>query len=321
MRVLITGAAGFAASHLIEHLLDRGHAEIFGTVRWRSKTDNIEHLRSRVTLVECDIKDATSVRRAVDDARPDWIFHLAAQSYVPTSWHAPAETLATNIQGMLNVLEAVRGAKLAARIQVAGSSEEYGLTLPGELPLRESNPLRPMSPYAVSKVAQDLLAFQYHKSYGLDTVRTRAFNHTGPRRGDVFATSNLCLQVSRMESGAVPPVLLTGNLDAIRDFTDVRDTVRAYVLALEKGRSGEVYNICSGKGVAIREIVEMLRKLSKVPFEVRTDPARLRPSDVPVLVGCADLFRKETGWEPKIPFDTTVRDLLEYWRGRTSGGR
>ncbi|MBI2920193.1 MAG: GDP-mannose 4,6-dehydratase [Planctomycetes bacterium] len=319
MRVLVTGAAGFAASHLIEHLLERGGAEIFGTVRWRSKTENIEHLRPRMTLLECDIKDATSVRRAVDESRPDWIFHLAAQSYVPTSWHAPAETLATNIQGTLNVLEAVRGAKLASRIQVAGSSEEYGLTLPGELPLRESSPLRPMSPYAVSKVAQDLLAFQYHRSYGLATVRTRAFNHTGPRRGDVFVTSNLCLQVSRMEAGSQPPVLLTGNLDAVRDFTDVRDMVRAYALALEKGRAGEVYNICSGRGVAIRDIVEMLRGLSKVPFELRTDPARLRPSDVPVLVGCADLFHRETGWEPRIPFDRTVRDLLEYWRSRKDG--
>ena len=240
-----------------------------------------------MTLGECDIKGATSVRRDVDDARPDWIFHLAAQSYVPTSWHAPAETLATNIQGMLNVLEAVRGAKLASRIQVAGSSEEYGLTFPGERPLRESNPLRPMSPYAVSKVAQDLLALQYHKSYGLDTVRTRAFNHTGPRRGDVFVTSNLCLQVSRMESGAQPPVLLTGNLDAVRDFTDVRDTVRAYVLALEAGRARST---TSAAGKAWRS-ARSSRCCGNSP-RCRSSPhgPRAAPAeDVPVLVGSATL--------------------------------
>lgn len=316
MRILITGAGGFAASHLIEHLLDRPGVEIFGTVRWRSKTENIDHLRPRLTLIECDVKDATSVRKAVEDARPDWIFHLAAQSYVPTSWHAPAETLNTNVLGNLNVLEAVRATKTSPLILVAGSSEEYGQTLPAELPIRETNPLRPMSPYAVSKVAQDLLSFQYFQSYAIRCVRTRAFNHTGPRRGEVFVTSNLTHQVARIESGRQPPTLLVGNLDAVRDFTDVRDTVRAYVLALEKCRPGDVYNICSGRGVAIRQIVDMLRGLATKPFEVKVDPARLRPSDVPVLVGDATKFREATGWAPSIPFEQTVKDLLDFWRAR-----
>ncbi len=188
--------------------------------------------------------------------------------------------------------------------------------LPEEVPIRESNPLRPLSPYAVSKVAQDLLAYQYFKSYGLKTIRTRGFNHTGPRRGDVFVTSNFAKQIASIEAGIQKPVIRVGNLDSVRDFTDVRDVVRAYWLAVKKGRAGEVYNIASGRDNTIRDLLDRLLKLSTTKVEVEVDPDRLRPSDVVMLIGDASKFRDDTGWEPKIPLDQTLEDLLEYWRER-----
>lgn len=316
-RALITGITGFVGSHLADHLLSQG-AEVWGTRRWRSRTENIEHLRDRVRLVECDLRDGPSVRRALEQSRPDWIFHLAAQSFVPYSWTVPVESLTTNIVGQVNLLESVRELGLSPRIQIACSSEEYGMVYPGELPIKETNPLRPLSPYAVSKVTQDLLGYQYHQSYGLWIVRTRGFNHTGPRRGDVFMTSNFSRQVAEMAKGLREPVLRVGNLDAIRDFTDVRDMVRAYVLALEKGQPGEVYNLASGRGYSVRQVVEVLRGLASVPFRVEEDPSRLRPSDVPVLVGDSTKFRDATGWAPTITFEQTLRDTLDYWGLRLS---
>ena len=316
MRVLITGLTGFVGSHLADYLVGRGDVEIFGTHRWRSRTENIEHLGNRVRLVECDLRDASAVRRALASVRPDRIYHLAAQSYVPTSWLAPGETLTGNVTCQLNVFEAVRELGLPARIQIAGSSEEYGLVLPNEVPIREESPLRPLSPYAVSKVAQDLLAYQYWQSYRLHTVRTRGFNHTGPRRGHVFVTSNFARQIAAIEKGLCDPVVHVGNLDAVRDFTDVRDMVRAYWLALEHGEPGEVYNICSGRGYTIREVLQTLIDLAHVKVEVREDPARMRPSDVSVLQGDCSRLRALTGWEPTIPFEVTLKDVLEYWRQR-----
>ncbi len=315
MRVLITGITGFAGSHLAELLL-AGGAEVHGTRRWRSRMENIAHLEDRLTLWECDLRDASSVKRALAEIRPDWIFHLAAQSFVPTSWHAPAETLSTNVLGQLHLFEAVRELGLKPRIQIAGSSEEYGMVYPDELPIRETNPLRPLSPYGVSKVAQDMLGFQYHKSFGLFIVRTRGFNHTGPRRGEAFVTSNFAKQIAEIELGLRPPVVRVGNLEARRDFTDVRDMVRGYWLALERGEPGEVYNICSGRCLSIREILEGLLALSHVRVTVEEDPARLRPSDVPVLRGDYGKFARQTGWEPTIPFEQTLADVLDYWRQR-----
>ena len=316
MRVLITGITGFVGSHLADYLVARGDVEVFGTRRWRSRMENIAHLRDRLTLMECDLRDPVSVRRALAETRPDRIFHLAAQSYVPTSWLIPGETVANNLLGQVNLLEAVRDLGLGSRIHIAGSSEEYGMVHPDELPIRETNPLRPLSPYAVSKVGQDLLGYQYWMSYRLHIVRTRGFNHSGPRRGEVFVTSNFARQIAEIEKGQREPVLWVGNLDAIRDFTDVRDMVRAYWLALERGEPGEVYNICSGRGYAVREVLELLLGLTSARIEVRPDPARLRPSDVPVLVGDCQTFRRVTGWEPTIPFEVTLKDLLDYWRQR-----
>ena len=313
-RVLVTGITGFVGSHLVDYILGRGDAEVFGTLRWRSRSENIEHFRSSVTLIECDLRDSTSTRDMLESVRPDWIFHLAAQSFVPTSWNAPHESISTNALGQLNLFEAIRRIGIKPRIQIAGSSEEYGLVHENELPIKETNPLRPLSPYAVSKVTQDLLAYQYFKSYGLDAVRTRGFNHEGPRRPPVFVASDFAHQIAAIERGEHEPVMFVGNLEARRDFSDVRDVVKAYWLALEKGEPGEVYNICSGKAYSIQEVLDLLLGMSESKIEVRQDPRRLRPSDVPVLLGDNSKFCATTNWKPTIPFEQTLKDSLEFWR-------
>lgn len=314
MRVLITGFTGFVGSHLAEHLLERGDCEIFGLYRWRSRMDNVRHLVDKVELVEGDLADASAMYRAVKASRPDWIFHLGAQSFVPTSWTSPGATLDANVQGQLNIFEAVRQQGLDPRIQIACSSEEYGLVHEDEVPIREENPLRPLSPYAVSKVAQDLMGYQYHQSYGMQVLRTRGFNHTGPRRGHVFVCSNFAWQVARIEAGLAEPVIRVGNLEARRDFTDVRDMVRGYVAAVEKGKPGVAYNICTGKSWRIRQVLDMLVEMANVDVEVQPDPERMRPSDVEILEGSYERFHADTGWEPTIPFETTLRDILDHWR-------
>jgi len=314
MKILITGISGFVGSHLAEYFLVQGKYEVFGTIKWRSNRENIIAIQNKIKLLECDISDAFATRTILAEIKPDYVFHLAAQSYVPFSWRAPQETLYTNIMGEVNLFEAIRELKIDPLIHIAGSSEEYGMVFPEELPIKETNPLRPLSPYAVSKVTQDLLGYQYFKSYGLKIVRTRAFNHTGPRRGEVFVTSNFAKQIVEIEQGKRPPIIFVGNLNAVRDFLDVRDVVRGYVLTLQKGTPGEVYNIASGKGVKIRELLDKLVALSKVDLKIEQDPERLRPSDVELLVGSVEKFNKATGWKPEIPLDKTLKDLLDYWR-------
>lgn len=315
-RILITGVTGFVGSHLAEFFLAKGNVELFGIERWRSRTENIDHIKAKLNFTECDIRDASSVKKAVQKIKPDQIYHLAAQSFVPASWSAPAETLTTNIVGQLNILEAVREMGINPAILIAGSSEEYGLVHPDELPIKETNPLRPLSPYAVSKVGQDLLGYQYFMSYKLHVIRTRAFNHTGPRRGEVFFCSTIAKQIVEIEKGLKEPVIEVGNLEAQRDFTDVRDVIRGYFLALEKGKPGEAYNICSGKAYKMRDVLDMFLGLTKVKIKERQDPKRMRPSDVPILLGDHSLFSKTTGWEPEIPFEKTLKDLLDFWRNK-----
>jgi GDP-4-dehydro-6-deoxy-D-mannose reductase len=328
MRVLITGAAGFAGSHLIEFLLRKsseryawgGDAiEIFGADRWRVKRENIAHLESAFHYREFDMTDRGSVLGLIREARPDRIFHLAAQSFVPTSWQAPQDTITTNIIGELNLLEAVRECAIEPAIQIACSSEEYGFVAPEETPITEENPLRPLSPYAVSKVAQDLLGYQYHRSYGMKIIRTRAFNHSGPRRGEQFATSAFAKQIAEIEAGRRDPVIRHGNLAARRDISDVRDVVRAYWLATEKGEPGEAYNVCSEIHWSMAEVLDFLLSISKArALSVEEDPALMRPSDVPLLFGSAAKFRTRTGWAPEIDLKRTLTDLLDYWRGVVS---
>lgn len=317
MRILITGISGFAGSHLAEYALQLGGIEVYGTIRNRSRLDNIKHLLNKIKLVECDLRDPFSVRKIIGEIKPERIFHLAAQSFVPTSWKAPEETLTTNVLSELNIFEALRLEKVEARMQIACSSEEYGQVYPEETPINENNPLRPLSPYGVSKVTQDLLAYQYHASYGLYTVRTRAFNHTGPRRGEIFATSNFAKQIAEIEKGLREPVIYTGNLEALRDFTDVRDMVRGYWLALEKGLPGDVYVLASGKAYTIAQMLDVLLTFTTTNLTVEQDPSRMRPSDVPILLGDYTKFQKQCEWKPEINFEKTMEDLLNYWRDKT----
>jgi GDP-4-dehydro-6-deoxy-D-mannose reductase len=341
MRVLITGITGMAGSHLAEYILaEHPDVAVYGTHRWRSRMENLEPLRrarkvdvvegrftdgqslraderkGRVTLLLSDLTDAGSVEHVISSVQPERIFHLAAQSFVQESFDEPAATLHTNIQSQVNLLEAIRRHDKQIRMHVAGSSEEYGLVHPDEVPMKETNPLRPLSPYAVSKVAQDKLAYQYFKSYGLHVVVTRGFNHTGPRRGTVFADSTFAKQIAEIESGILPPVIKHGDLTTKRDLSDVRDIVRAYWLALEKAEPGEAYNVGSGRTHTIREMLDILLSYAKVKIRTEEDPARLRPSDVPILWADPSKFRAATGWEPKIPFEQTLRDVLDYWRER-----
>ena len=315
MRALITGLSGFVGSHLAEFLLENDF-DVFGIIRWRSNRENIRDFEQKLTLFEGDMRDLTSVKQVISDCKPDRIYHLAAQSFVPTSWTAPQETITSNIVGQLNILEAVRETNLPVRILVVGSSEEYGLVHEDEVPITEDNPLRPLSPYGVSKVGQDLLGFQYFQSYGMHIIRTRAFNHTGPRRGEVFVTSNFCRQSVLIEKGKQEAVIKVGNLEAKRDFTDVRDVVRAYWLALEKGTVGEVYNICSGRSWVISDLLEKIVEIAGIKIEITKDETRMRPSDVKILQGSHEKFTKATGWEPEIPMEKTIADLLDYWRER-----
>jgi len=315
--VLVVGATGFAGSHLAEYALSKG-AEVHGTTRWRSKLENLQEIKDIITLHECDINDAFAFQEVIKKVKPDYIFHLAAQSFVKASWTEPAQTLNTNIIGELNLFEAVRSIpNYKPRILIAGSSEEYGHQETGQTGLDEEYPLLPLSPYGVSKVAQDLLGFQYFKSYGMHIIRSRAFNHTGPRRGEVFVCSTFAKQIVEIEKDSKKlPIIKVGNLDAERDFTDVRDMVKGYWLALEKGEPGEVYNICSGVSIPIKNILRKLISMSKRPIEIKLDKERMRPSDLKVLLGNNKKFCDKTGWKPQIQIDKTLEDLLNYWRNK-----
>ena len=317
MKVLITGITGMAGSHLAEYLVGRGNYEVHGTIRWRSNREHIVDFEKQLYLHECELRDPYAVMRVLKKVRPQRIYHLASQSRVASSWLSPRETLINNITAQLNLFEALRHLELYdTRIHIAGSSEAYGQVFEDELPVKETNPLRPLSPYAVSKVTQDALAFQYFKSYGLHIVRTRAFNHTGPRRGDVFVTSSFARQIVEIEMGLKEPVIYVGNLEAKRDFTDIRDVVAAYVLALEKCEAGGVYNIGSGKAYSIKQVLDILLGMSQFEIQVAQDPARVRPSDVPVMLCDSTRFSSKTGWRPQIAFSKTLFDLLAYWRAK-----
>lgn len=314
-KALITGITGFVGSHLAEFLLKES-LEVYGTSRWRSKMDNVESIKDKIKLHEADLLDAHSIYQIIDEIKPDYIFHLAAQSYVMSSWQSPANTIEVNTTGAINLFEAVRKTNLKCPVQIACSSEEYGKVYPNEVPIKETNPLRPLSPYAVSKLAMDYLGYQYYESYKINIIRTRGFNHTGPRRGEVFAESTFAKQIAEIEKGKSEPVVSVGNLEAKRDYTDVRDMVRAYYLAAKMCTPGEVYNICTGKAWRIGDVLDYLIKLSKIKIKIKQDPTRMRPSDVPILIGDNSKFVEKTGWKPEIPFEKTLGDLLNYWRER-----
>ncbi len=315
MKALITGITGFTGSHLAEHLIGK-NADVTGTFRGRWRHNILPaDIKDKVQLLECDLSDPNSVFHTIEEAQADVIYHLAAQTFVPTSWRAPQETMYSNVIGTLNILEAVRKCGTDPVILITGSSEEYGLVYPEETPIKETNPLRPLSPYAVSKVAQDLMGFQYHKSYGMKIIRTRSFNIVGPRSGDKIVAASFAKQVAQIEKGA-EPVIYTGNLDAIRDFNDVRDIARAYEVAVHRCKAGEVYNISSQKGWTIRQVLEALLSMTDAKINVRQDEKRMRPSDVPILIGDSAKFRQETGWKPLVSFEQSMKDVLDYWRSQ-----
>jgi GDP-4-dehydro-6-deoxy-D-mannose reductase len=316
MNVLITGINGFAGSHLAKYLLGLRDVRVYGTVRKRSDLSGLSAIKNKIRLIYCDLDDRKSVKRALQLSRPDRIYHLAALSYVPDSWKDPAGTLSSNLGGQIAIFESLRELGIKPRVLIAGSSEEYGKVKAFEIPVKETQELRPLSPYGVSKVGQDLLGYQYCQSYKIPVIRTRAFSHTGPGQKEVFAASHFAREIALMEAGKKKPVLLVGNLEARKDYSDVRDISRAYWLALEKGEPGEVYNICSGRGRKMKEILDILLGYSKISIKVQSDPSRMRPSDVPLLVGDASKFRRRTGWTPKIPIEKTLLDLLNDWRGR-----
>ena len=313
MKALITGITGFVGSHLAEYLLKQD-VEVFGTYRWRSPLDNIKDIKNKIKLVNCELRDLSSVYSTISQTRPDFIFHLAAQSYVPASFSIPADTLITNIIGTTNLLEAVRMNKIDPVIHICSSSEVYGQVRKEEVPITENTPLRPASPYGVSKVGEDMIAYQYFLSYGIKTIRTRMFTHTGPRRGSVFATSSFAKQIAEIEKGLKEPVVYVGNLDSVRTFSDVRDAVKAYWLLVNKCDPGEVYNIGGNRTMKIGEMLDILLSMTDKKIKVKVDKNLLRPSDVTLQIPNIDKFAKKTGWKPEIPFEKTLRDLLDYWR-------
>ena len=314
MRVFITGITGPVGSFLADYLLTFPELEIHAFKRWRSDPRPIAHLRGRVTFHEGDIEDPFAVDRAVAAAKPERIFHLAAQSYPSASWDAPIHTMRTNVEGTINLLEAVRRHVPQARVHIAGSSAQYGEVRPDEVPIREERPMRPVSPYGVSKVAAEFTGIQYYESYGLHVLVTRSFNHVGPRQGDRCSIQTFCQQMAAVEAGLQPPVIHVGNLEARRDFTHTRDVARALWLLIEHGEPGQVYNLCSGRATRIGDIVDLVVERGKVPVEVQVDPARLRPSDEPILMGDNSKLRAATGWEPTIDIPEIVDELLAYWR-------
>ncbi len=315
MRILITGITGFVGSHLADYIvgLDEGH-EIYGLCRWRSPRENLANVYDKITLVNADLCDLGALINRLTEIKPDVIFHLAAQSYVLTSFGSPIQTLQTNAIGTANLLEAVKITKIDPVVHVCSSSEVYGQVTEEDIPIKETCPLRPSSPYGVSKIAADMAAYQYWISYGMKTIRTRMFTHTGPRRGDVFVMSYFAKQIAAAEMELGEPVILVGNLESIRTFCDVRDAVRAYWLLVNKCRAGEVYNIGGSQPMTIREALEILLSFSKIQFTTKVDPRLLRPSDVTLQIPCIDKFRNETGWEPEVPLKKTLHDILDYWR-------
>ena len=314
MRVLVTGITGLIGSHLVDFLLAQPGIEVIGFKRWRSSDRNIRHLRGRITLLEGDIEDAYSVARAIEATKPDRIFHLAAQSYPAESWAAPVTTLEANVLGTLHVLEAARRLCPHARIHVAGSAAAYGLIKPDEIPIVEDRPLRPVSPYGVSKAAQEMLGYQAAKSYGQQVYLTRSFIHLGPRQDARPAAQTFARQIAEIEAGLRPPVVEVGNLDVRRDFLDVTDAVRAIWSIVEDGEPAEVYNVCSSTAPAIRELLDLYLQQSHVAVEVRPDPARMRPADEPILLGDNQKLRQATGWKPEVSLLTSTERILHYWR-------
>lgn len=311
-RVLLTGADGFVASHLIRELDRETGCRMIGIGLRERPSAEAADLDYRIL----DITDFEAVGGMVEAFRPDTVFHLAAQPSVAYSWKDPWKTYEVNVIGQVNLMESLRRAGLEPSFHVACSSEEYGRLAPETIPVSEEAALEPCSHYAVSKTAQEQLGLMYFRAFGWRVIVTRSFNQAGPGQSPDFVVSSFARQIARIEAGLEEPVIRVGNLEAMRDFTDVRDTAKAYRLLLQKGTPGTAYNVCSGRAVKIKEVLEILLELSGGEVVVEKDPDRQRPSDIPVLEGDNGLVRRDTGWIPSIPLEVTLRDTLEYWRER-----
>jgi GDP-4-dehydro-6-deoxy-D-mannose reductase len=312
VRALITGITGFAGGHLAAHLQDRGDTEVCGVAH--DTGYGVDHLKRPVSVVIADLRDPQVVEGVLHDERPDHIYHLAAQAYVPTSWRSPWDTFENNVRPELNILQWMVREGLKTRLLVVASNEVYGSVSPDKLPVDENTLLEPANPYGVSKVVQDLLARQYFLSHEVDVLRARAFNHLGPRQSPQFVAANFARQIAEAEAGLREPLVRVGNLQAQRDFTDVADVVRAYALLMEKGRSGEAYNIGSGIPRSVESLLNTLLKMTTMKVRVEQDRERMRPSDVPVIYGDISKLKKDTGWEPRVPFEESLCRVLAYWR-------
>lgn len=328
-KAFITGFTGMVGSHLADYLLEETDWEIHGMMRWRSPLDNIEALiprineKDRVHVHYADLNDSESLWRAVDTVKPDYVFHLAAQSYPKTSFDSPVDTLNTNILGTCRLLEAIKAIGINPVIHVCASSEVFGRVPKEDLPIKEDNAFHPASPYAISKVGTDLVGRFYAEAYNMIVMTTRMFTHTGPRRGDVFAESTFAKQIAMIEAGQMEPVVKVGNLDSLRTFADVRDAVRAYYqLVTINPTPGEFYNIGGTHVAKIGEMLDTLISMStmKGQIKVETDASRLRPIDADLQVPDTAKFTAHTGWKPEYTFEQTMQDLLDYWRMRIGKG-
>lgn len=326
-RAFITGITGMVGSHLAEFLLEKTDWDIVGLCRWRSPLDNLSNIvgrvnsGDRVSLVYGDIRDTLSVKNAVAKALPDYAFHLAAQSFPRTSFDSPLDTMDTNVQGTLRVLDALKEFTPQAVVHVCASSEVFGRVPKEKLPINEECGFHPASPYAISKVGTDLIGRFYAEAYGMTVMTTRMFTHTGPRRGDVFAESTFAKQIAMIEHGLLPPVVKVGNLASLRTIADVRDAVRAYyMLVTVNPVSGAYYNIGGNHSCTVKDVLDKLLSFSPMHSKIQIviDPDRLRPIDADLQVPDTTKFCNHTGWKPEIPYETTLRDLLDYWRGRVS---
>lgn len=329
-RALITGITGMVGSHLADYILANTDWDVYGMCRWRSPLDNVDHLleradkKDRVFFEYGDLNDSVSLAHVANKAKPDYVFHLAAQSYPKTSFDAPIDTLNTNILGTCRLMEALRACPgIEPVVHVCASSEVFGRVPKEKLPINEECTFHPASPYAISKVGTDLVGRYYAEAYGMNVMTTRMFTHTGPRRGDVFAESTFAKQIAMIERGMIEPVVKVGNLDSLRTFADVRDAVRAYFMMVTINPTpGAYYNIGGSFTCTIGEMLHALIDMSPKKDEIRveTDPERLRPIDADLQVPDTAKFKAHTGWEPEIPFETTMGDLLDYWRERLSHG-
>ncbi|HIT64027.1 MAG TPA: GDP-mannose 4,6-dehydratase [Candidatus Ventrimonas merdavium] len=308
-KALIIGAAGFVGNYLIDHIQKNC---IWSIVVTKMPQEKIE--KTGIEIRDLNILEPERIKELLEDVRPDYIFHLAAQSSVGLSWKNPGLTVDVNIKGSLNVLDAIRDLDYQPRVLLIGSGEEYGYVKPGEVPIPEDNVLRPGNVYAATKACQNMLGKIYSQAYGMDVMMVRAFNHVGPSQAPLFVVADFCKQAAEIEKGLREPVIHVGNLSARRDFSDVRDVVRAYTLLMEHGAAGETYNVGSGKAIAIREILDIILAQAKVPIEVQVDQARLRPVDVPVIEADVSKLEACTGWKREIPLEQTIGETLEYWR-------